>query len=71
MLEYTKVGAGARLSMLLHDDAVREYAYGSAQGLPNSSIGAFAQALYDRAHKQGWTVIGMKSDRKQAFFFAP
>jgi hypothetical protein len=29
MLEYTKVGDGARLSMLvLHDDAKREYAYG-------------------------------------------
>ncbi len=35
MLEYTKAGDGARLSMLvLHDDAKREYAYGPAQGLP-------------------------------------
>jgi phosphoglycolate phosphatase-like HAD superfamily hydrolase len=35
MLEYTKAGEGARLSMLvLHDDAEREYAYGPAQGLP-------------------------------------
>ena len=33
MLEYTKAGDGARLSMLvLHDDATREYAYGPAQG---------------------------------------
>ena len=32
MLEYTKAGDGARLSMLvLHDDATREYAYGPAQ----------------------------------------
>jgi hypothetical protein len=35
MLEWTAAGAGARLKMLLlHDDAVREYAYGPAQGLP-------------------------------------
>jgi phosphoglycolate phosphatase-like HAD superfamily hydrolase len=72
MLEYTKAGEGARLSMLvLHDDAVREYAYGPAQGLPNSKIGTFPQALYDRAHKQGWTVISMKNDWKQVFSFAP
>ena len=35
MLEYTKAGDGARLSLLvLHDDAEREYAYGPADGLP-------------------------------------
>ena len=34
MLEYTKAGDGARLSLLvLHDDAEREYAYGPADGL--------------------------------------
>ena len=34
MLEYTKAGDGARLSLLvLHDDAEREYAYGPAHGL--------------------------------------
>lgn len=72
MLEYTKAGDGARLSMLvLHDDAVREYAYGPAQGLPKSNIGTFPQALYDQAHKQGWTVISMKNDWKQVFSFAP
>ena len=33
MLEYTKAGGGARLTMLvLHDDAAREYAYGPAAG---------------------------------------
>jgi hypothetical protein len=37
---------GARLGMLLlHDDAQREYAYGPAQGLPESKVGAFTQAL--------------------------
>jgi hypothetical protein len=40
MLEYTKAGSGARLSMIvLHGDAVREYAYGPAQGLPDTKIG--------------------------------
>ncbi len=35
MLEYTKAGDGARLSMLvLHDDATREYAYGPAHRPP-------------------------------------
>src|SRR5262252_5785131 len=54
MLEYTKAGDGARLAMLvLHDDARREYAYGPAQGLRNSKVGTFTQALYDQAKKGG------------------
>jgi phosphoserine phosphatase len=70
MLEYTKAGDGARLSMLvLHDDAKREYAYGPAQGLPATKVGAFTQALYDEAKKQGWTVISMKNDWKRIFSF--
>lgn len=70
MLEYTKAGKGARLAMLvLHDDATREYAYGPAQGLPDTKVGAFSQALYDQATKQGWTVISMKKDWKQIFAF--
>jgi len=68
MLEYTKAGNGARLSMLvLHDDATREYAYGPAQGLPESKVGTFTQALYDEATKDGWTVISMKNDWKRIF----
>jgi phosphoglycolate phosphatase-like HAD superfamily hydrolase len=68
MLEYTTAGSGARLAMLvLHDDAKREYAYGPALGLPNTKIGAFPQALYDQAKKQGWTVISMKNDWKRIF----
>src|SRR5271166_1332267 len=48
MLEYTKAGDGARLAMIvLHDDAKREYAYGPAQGLPNTKVGTFTQELYD------------------------
>jgi hypothetical protein len=70
MLEYTKAGAGARLAMLvLHDDAVREYAYGPAQGLAASKVGTFTQALYDEAIKNGWTVISMKNDWKRIFAF--
>jgi phosphoglycolate phosphatase-like HAD superfamily hydrolase len=70
MLEYTKAGDGARLAMLvLHDDATREYAYGPAQGLPDTKVGTFTQALYDEAKKQGWTVISMKNDWKQIFAF--
>ena len=70
MLEYTKAGDGARLSMLLlHDDAEREYAYGPAQGLPNTKVGTFTQALYDEAKKDGWFVISMKNDWKRIFAF--
>jgi phosphoglycolate phosphatase-like HAD superfamily hydrolase len=70
MLEYTKAGDGARLAMLLlHDDAKREYAYGPAQGLRNSKVGTFTQALYDHAKKSGWVVISMKDDWKRIFAF--
>jgi phosphoglycolate phosphatase-like HAD superfamily hydrolase len=68
MLEYTGAGEGARLMMLvLHDDGQREYAYGPAQGLPNTKVGAFNQALYDEATKRGWIVISMKKDWKKIF----
>jgi phosphoglycolate phosphatase-like HAD superfamily hydrolase len=70
MLEYTKAGDGARLAMLvMHDDAAREYAYGPAQKLPDTKVGAFSQALYDQAQKDGWTVISMKNDWKRIFRF--
>jgi phosphoglycolate phosphatase-like HAD superfamily hydrolase len=70
MLEYTGAGDGRRLMMLvLHDDAQREYAYGPAQGLPDTKVGTFTQALYDGAKKEGWTVISMKSDWKRIFAF--
>jgi len=68
MLEYTKAGDGERLTMLvLHDDAKREYAYGPAQGLPDTTVGTFTQALYDEAKSKGWNVISMKNDWKQIF----
>jgi phosphoglycolate phosphatase-like HAD superfamily hydrolase len=70
MLEYTKAGAGARLAMLvLHDDAEREYAYGPAQGLPSTRVGAFTQALYDEAVKQEWVIISIKRDWRRVFAF--
>jgi phosphoglycolate phosphatase-like HAD superfamily hydrolase len=70
MLEYTTAGDGARLGvLLLHDDAKREYAYGPAEGLPDTKVGTFTQALYDEAKKRGWVVISMKDDWKQLFPF--
>ncbi len=70
MLEYTKGGDGARLAMIvLHDDAKREYAYGPAQGLPNTKVGTFTQGLYDEAKKDGWFVVSMKDDWKRIFAF--
>jgi phosphoglycolate phosphatase-like HAD superfamily hydrolase len=72
MLEYTKAGDGARLAMLvLHDDATREYAYGPAQGLPATRVGAFTQPLYDEATKKQWIVISIKKDWKRIFAFEP
>jgi phosphoglycolate phosphatase-like HAD superfamily hydrolase len=70
MLEYTGASDGARLMMLvLHDDATREYAYGPAQGLPDTKVGTFTQSLYDEAKKKNWTVISMKNDWKKVFSF--
>ena len=66
MLEYTKAGNGARLAMIvLHDDAVREYAYGPAQGLPESKVGTFTQALYDEAKKR-WLDRDQHEERLEA-----
>ena len=70
MLEYTGAGSGARLMLLvLHDDGQREYAYGPAQGLPETKVGTFSQELYDEARKKNWTVISMKNDWKRVFAF--
>jgi hypothetical protein len=53
--------------LVLHDDAAREHAYGPAQGLPDTKVGAFPQSLYDEAKAKGWTVISMKNDWKKVF----
>ena len=72
MLEYTQAGDGARLAMLvLHDDAKREYAYGPAQGLPDTKVGAFTAGALRRGEEKGWVVISMKNDWKRIFAFEP
>jgi phosphoglycolate phosphatase-like HAD superfamily hydrolase len=68
MLEWTGAGSGARLMMLVfHDDAEREYAYGPANGLPDTKFGTFPQSLMDEAKQKGWVVISMKNDWKSIF----
>jgi phosphoglycolate phosphatase-like HAD superfamily hydrolase len=70
MLETTTTGAGARLgALVLHDDAVREYAYGPATGLPDTTVGSFPQSLADEARSRGWIVISMKNDWNRIFDF--
>ena len=70
MLEYAKAGEGERLAVLvLHDDDKREYAYGPAQGFPDTKVGTFTQELYDEAKKSGWIIISMKDDWKRIFAF--
>ena len=70
MLEYTTIDNGPALGMLvLHDDGTREYAYGPADGLPETKVGTFTQALYSEAKQRGWFVISMKSDWKRLFPF--
>lgn len=60
----------ARLGMIvLHDDAQRELAHGPAAAQRDRHVGAFTQALYDDAKKQGWPVISIKNDWKRVFAF--
>ncbi len=68
MLEYTQGGSGARFMLLvLHDDALREFAYGPARGLPDAKLGAFTPSLDEHAKKNRWNVVSMKDDWKQVF----
>jgi hypothetical protein len=70
MLEYTQSGSGVRLmSLVLHDDARREYAYGPGAAHVDTKFGAFTPALYDKAKSRGWIVISMKDDWKRLFAF--
>jgi len=74
ILGFATTVAGAEDPLSLLNDgpakqAILEYAYGSAQGLPDTKVGTFAQALYDEATKNGWTVISMKDDWKVIFPF--
>ncbi|MCA8879845.1 MAG: haloacid dehalogenase-like hydrolase [Rhodobacteraceae bacterium] len=69
-LQYVKASPGLRLSVaILHDDAEREYAYGPAQGLPDSPVGTFSQEMYDLGEKEGWVIVSMKNDWKKVFAF--
>lgn len=54
---------------MVHDDPVREYAYGPAQGLPDTQVGTLSQAMYDMAKRQGWTIISIKNDWRRVFPF--
>jgi hypothetical protein len=44
---------------------------GPAQGLPDTRVGTFTQALYDEAKQRGWVVISMKRDWRRLFPFDP
>jgi hypothetical protein len=55
--------------LVSHDDATREYAYGPANGLPDSKFGTFTQSLMDQANRDGWVVISMKNDWARIFSF--
>ena len=53
MLEYDKADDRTRLvTIVLHDDAKREYAYRRVEGLPVTKVGTFTQQLYDEAKKE-------------------
>ena len=68
MLEWTGAGDGARL-----DDAGAarrrraRIRLRPANGLPDSKVGTFPQALADEAKAKGWVVISMKNDWKTIF----
>jgi hypothetical protein len=62
------VGVLAAL-LVFHDDAMREYAYGPANGLPDTKFGAFPQSLMDEAKTKGWVVISMKNEWARIFAF--
>lgn len=70
MLEWTQAGEGTKLMMLVfHDDPIREYAYGPANGKPKTDVGTFSELLMEEAKKKGWFVISMKNDWKNIFPF--
>jgi hypothetical protein len=61
------VGAGPRSGQMKWEAPVA--LAGPAQGLPDTKVGAFTQALYDEAKDKGWTVISMKDDWNRIFAF--
>jgi hypothetical protein len=57
------------MMLVFHDDAQREYAYGPANGLPDTKFGTFPPSLMEEAKQKGWVVISMKDDWKRIFSF--
>ena len=64
------VAAGGVLRIVLDQpsDTIWEY-HRSMLIRFDSKVGTFTQALYDKAKKDGWTVISMKNDWKKVFGF--
>jgi len=68
MLQYTQGGSGARFELLvLHDDGVRETAYGPARGLPKVPLVEFTPELDEYARQNGWIVVSTKNDWEQIY----
>jgi hypothetical protein len=62
MLEYTTLGSGPRLGILIHHtDSVREFAYDK-----DSHIGKLKRGLED-APSRGWMLVDMSKDWKEIF----
>jgi len=55
------------MMLVFHDDAEREYAYGPANGFPDTRFGTFPEALMEEAKQKGWVVISMKNDWGRVF----
>ena len=63
MLEWTANCKGVCfMGLVHHDDAKREYAYGS-----HSDVGRFPIALMEHAEANAWNVVSMKDDWKEIF----
>lgn len=64
MLEWVPTDQPRLRLLVHHDDAAREYAYGT-----KSPIGTFSDSLMAEAKANGWTVVSMKDDWKRVFAF--
>jgi len=69
MLEYTKPAARAARDCSSCTTMRNANTPTVPSGLPDTKVGAFTQALYNEAKKDGWTVISMKDDWKKIFAF--
>ena len=56
--------------LVLHDDAKREYAYGPANGLPDTKVGTFTAGPVRRGQgARAGSSISMKNDWRRVFGF--